>query len=215
MDYRHLPIPDKPTLTEASPASADFRVDTERCRLYPFGWMSNNTQTLTLMQGEQTHYLLQAKDRYPVQKLLLWVGKSAIAGRGLFTAQAIKSGRRIIQYTGEKITKVESDKRLAEGNVYIFALNERYDIDAKVQRHQARYINHSCNPNCHVEKTTRTIWIVASRDISAGEELTYNYGYELTDTLPHSCTCGATNCCGSMVAPEYQEVIRQRRAVSD
>jgi len=177
--------------------------------------MSNNTQTLTLMQGEQTHYLLQAKDRYPVQKMLLWVGKSAIAGRGLFTAQAIKRGRRIIQYTGEKITKVESDKRLAEGNVYIFALNERYDIDAKAQRHQARYINHSCDPNCHVEKTTRTIWIVASRDIRVGEELTYNYGYELTDTLPHSCTCGAANCCGSMVAPKYQEVIRQRRAVSD
>jgi hypothetical protein len=63
-----------------------------------FGWMSNNTQTLTLMQGEQTHYLLQAKDRYPVQKMLLWVGKSAIAGRGLFTAQTIKRGRRIIQY---------------------------------------------------------------------------------------------------------------------
>jgi uncharacterized protein len=123
--------------------------------------------------------------------MLLWVGTSAIAGRGLYTAKAITRGRRIIQYTGEKITKTESDKRLAEGNVYIFALNERYDIDAKAQRHQARYINHSCDPNCHVEKTSRTIWIVASRDIRAGEELTYNYGFELTDALPHPCTCGA------------------------
>jgi SET domain-containing protein len=148
-----------------------------------------------------------------VQKTLLWVGTSAIAGRGLSTAKAITRGRRIIQYTGEKITKTESDKRLAEGNVYIFALNERYDIDAQAHRHQARYINHSCDPNCHVEKTSRTIWIVASRDIRAGEELTYNYGYELTDALPHPCTCGAQNCCGYMLAPEYQDVVRQRRVV--
>jgi uncharacterized protein len=149
-----------------------------------------------------------AKDRYPVSKIPLWIGKSAIAGRGLFTAQTIKQDRRIIQYTGEKITKAESDKRLREGNVYIFALNERYDIDGKARRHKARYINHSCDPNCHVEKTSRTIWIVASRDICAGEELTYNYGYELTDALPHSCTCGAQNCCGYILAPEYQDVVR-------
>ena len=145
-------------------------------------------------------------------KIPLWIGTSAIAGRGLFTAQAIKQGSRIIQYTGEKITKAESDKRLAEGNVYIFALNERYDIDAKAYRHHARYINHSCAPNCHVEKTSRTIWIVASRDIRAGEELTYNYGYELTETPPYPCTCGTQNCCGYMLAPEYQEVVRQSRA---
>jgi uncharacterized protein len=147
-----------------------------------------------------------------VPKIPLWIGTSAIAGRGLFTAQAIKQGRRIIQYTGEKITKAESDKRLAEGNVYIFALNERYDIDAQAHRHTARYINHSCDPNCHVEKTSRTIWIVASRDIQAGEELTYNYGYELTETPPHPCTCGVQNCCGYMLALEYQEGVRQTHA---
>jgi len=145
-------------------------------------------------------------------KLPLWIGTSAIAGRGLFTAKAIKQGRRIIQYTGEKITKAESDKRLADGNVYIFALNERYDIDGKAFRHKARYINHSCDPNCHVEKTSRTIWIVASRDIRAGEELTYNYGYELDDTPVHPCTCGAATCCGAILAPPYQDVVKHRRA---
>jgi len=143
-------------------------------------------------------------------KLPLWIGTSAIAGRGLFTAKAIKQGRRIIQYTGEKITKAESDKRLADGNVYIFALNERSDIDAQAHRHSARYINHSCAPNCHVEMTSRTIWIVASRNIRAGEELTYNYGYELTEEPPHPCSCGVQNCCGYMLAPEYQEGVRQR-----
>jgi uncharacterized protein len=147
-------------------------------------------------------------------KLLLWVGTSRIAGRGLFTAQAIKRGTRIIQYTGEKIPKGESDKRLAAGNDYIFQLNERYDIDGKVLRNKARYINHSCAPNCTVQMTTRTIWIVALRDITAGEELTYNYGYELDDAPTHPCTCGAENCCGSILAPQYQEVVKHRRAIA-
>jgi uncharacterized protein len=86
-------------------------------------------------------------------------------------------GNPIIQYTGEKITKEESARRLRKGNVYIFELNERTDIDGKALANKARFINHSCEPNCIVEKTSRTIWIVAGRDISAGEELTYNYGY--------------------------------------
>jgi SET domain-containing protein len=145
-------------------------------------------------------------------KLLFWVGKSRIAGRGLFTAQTIKRGTQIIQYTGEKITKAESDKRLAQGNNYIFQLNDRYDIDGKARRHKARYINHSCVPNGTVQLTTRTIWIVALRDITLGEELTYNYGYELDDTPPHPCTCGAETCCGFILAPPYQEVVKQQCA---
>jgi uncharacterized protein len=143
--------------------------------------------------------------------MLLWVGTSHIAGRGLFTAQAIKHGTWIIQYTGEKIPKGESDQRLAEGNNYIFQLNARSDIDGKARRNTARYINHSCDPNCTVQLTTRTIWIVALRDITPGEELTYNYGYELDDAAAHPCTCGAANCCGSILAPQYQDMVKQKR----
>jgi SET domain-containing protein len=80
-------------------------------------------------------------------KMLLWVGTSRIAGRGLFTAQTITRGTRIIQYTGEKIPKAESDKRLAQGNHSILQLNDRYDLDGKTRRNKARYINHSCDPN--------------------------------------------------------------------
>jgi SET domain-containing protein len=145
-------------------------------------------------------------------KLLLWVGKSRIAGQGLFTAQAISRGTHILQYTGEKITKAESDHRLAQGNNYIFRLNDRYDIDGKVRRNTARYINHSCAPNCVVQLTTRTIWIVALRDITAGEELTYNYGYELDDAPAHPCVCGVETCCGFILAPPYQEVVKQQHA---
>lgn len=141
-------------------------------------------------------------------KIQLWVGKSRIAGQGLFAAQDIAQGTRILPYIGEKITKDESARRLAQGNVYIFTFNERYDIDGKTLKNLARYINHSCDPNCEVELTSRTIWIVALRDIQAGEELTYNYGYEIKDYQEHPCACRAKNCCGYILAQEYWELIR-------
>ena len=126
------------------------------------------------------------------------VGPSRIAGQGLFAAQALPKGTRIIQYIGARIPKVESAERLAQGNAYIFAFNERYDIDGKTLKDKARYINHSCEPNCEAVVTKRTIWIVALRDIQAGEELSYNYG--LT-TKPYRCKCGAKNCGGYILAP--------------
>ena len=64
-------------------------------------------------------------------KRLLWVGKSCIAGKGLFTAQEIKKGTRILQYIGEKIVKAESEKQQARGNAYIFAFNDHWDIDGQ------------------------------------------------------------------------------------
>src|SRR5215467_13545021 len=81
----------------------------------------------------------------------------------------------------EKITHAESDRRLAAGNVYVFGLDEWYAIDGSMPKNTARYINHSCDPNCHTEQFGNTIWIVAIRDIRAGEELTYNYEYEIDD----------------------------------
>jgi SET domain-containing protein len=105
-------------------------------------------------------------------KVRVFVGKSRIAGQGLFTLQNIKKDTRVIQYVGERINKAQSVKRLAQGNAYIFTFSNQYDIDGKVLGNAARYINHSCAPNCEVEITRRNIWIVAIRDILAGEELT-------------------------------------------
>jgi SET domain-containing protein len=102
-------------------------------------------------------------------KIRLWVGQSCIDGKGVFAAQAIRKGTRIIQYLGEKIPKEESTKRLAQGNAYIFSFNDHYDIDGKTLRNKARYINHSCEPNCEAIVTLRTVWIVALRDIQEGE----------------------------------------------
>jgi hypothetical protein len=133
-------------------------------------------------------------------KIRLWVGPSRIDGKGVFAAQDIRKGTRIIQYIGERISKDESIARLAQGNAYIFSFNDRYDIDGKTLKNKARYINHSCDPNCDAEISKRTIWIVAIRDIKAGEELSYNYGF---DAKKYVCKCGAKNCCGYILDPAY------------
>src|SRR2546427_1901513 len=94
-------------------------------------------------------------------KVRVRVGKSRIAGQGLFTLQNIKKDIRVMQYVGERINKAQSAKRLAQGNAYIFTFSDQYDIDGKVLGNAARYINHSCDPNCAVDMTRRSIWIVA------------------------------------------------------
>jgi len=133
-------------------------------------------------------------------KIQVRVGPSRIAGQGLFAAQDIKKGTRIIQYIGAKIPKAESVERAAQGNAYIFAFNDHYDIDGKTLKNTARYINHSCEPNCEVVVTKHTVWIVALQDIQAGEELSYNYGLM---GKQYRCRCGAKHCCGYILGPAY------------
>jgi len=142
------------------------------------------------------------------------VTKSSIHSLGVFAKQDIPAGTRVIEYVGERITKAESDRR-AElplerskkdnscGAVYIFELNKRYDIDGDVFYNTARYINHSCDPNCETEISRGHIWIVALRDIKKGEELSYNYGYSYDDHEDHPCNCGSPRCVGYILAEEH------------
>jgi len=134
---------------------------------------------------------------------LVRVGTSPIDRQGLFAPADIPQGTRIIEYLGEKIAKDESARRLANYNTYIFHLNYQYDIDGETLANTARYINHSCDPNCAVETGLETIWIVALRDIRAGEELSFNYGYDARDYEKFPCHCGAKNCCGYILGREY------------
>jgi SET domain-containing protein len=147
--------------------------------------------------------------RHPLVKIWVRVDTSRIAGQGLFAEQDMRQGTKIIRYIGEKITHEESDRRLAAGNVYIFGLDERFAIDGSTDKNTARFINHACDPNCQTEQFGNTIWIVAIRDIEAGEELTYNYGYEGNDEPAEPCHCGAKNCCGSILGPQYWDRIKQ------
>ena len=112
------------------------------------------------------------------------IGKSKIHGKGCFAKIDIPKGTYIIEYKGEKITKREAEKRgerdNKRGTVYIFELNKRYDIDGWIKGNEAKYINHSSYPNCEaVNVAEKEIWIVAIKDIKKGEEITYDYGFEL------------------------------------
>lgn len=133
---------------------------------------------------------------------------SQIHGLGAFAKMDIVCGTRVIEYVGEKITKQESVRRCEASNHYIFALNEREDLDGNYDWNPARYINHSCAPNCEVEWDGSHIWIVAKRDIKAGEEITFNYGYDLVDYREYPCLCRSTDCVGFIVAEQFFDRVR-------
>ena len=120
--------------------------------------------------------------------------RSKIQGWGVFATQPISKNTRIVTYDGEKITNRESLKRevryLKQGHIWCFKLNRLYVRDAAVGGNVARYINHSCNPNCYVEIFGRHIWILASRPIRKGEELVYDYNTDGVAGIPCRCRPG-------------------------
>ena len=143
----------------------------------------------------------------------LWFKKkSSLHGSGLFASVDIKKGDQVIEYVGDKVSKKEGDKRADNqmkkaqinknnGMVYVFELDKRYDIDGGVTRNYARFINHSCDPNCEVEITDDRIWISSIKQIKKGAELTYNYGYPFdTDFEDHICKCGSKKCAGYILS---------------
>jgi SET domain-containing protein len=140
---------------------------------------------------------------------------SAIHNMGMFASKKIPEDAKILEYVGEKITKKESDIRAdvvlseykadentTKGGVYIFTLDKKFDIDGNVDWNTARYINHSCNPNCEAVNEDGHIWIMALRDIKKGEELCYNYGYDVDNFEEHPCKCGSIFCVGYIVSEE-------------
>ncbi len=145
--------------------------------------------------------------------------RSSIHGRGVFARRAIPDGTRVLEYTGERITKPKSVRREAErlerqrrggdDSVYIFVLNRRHDLDGRNSGSVARFINHSCAPNCRTEVIRGRIWIVARRDIGAGEELTFDYGFGLKEWRQHPCRCGAARCAGFIVGKHQRWRLRR------
>jgi SET domain-containing protein len=119
--------------------------------------------------------------------------KKTAAGLGLFAGEDIKKGSKVIEYIGDKVTADEANKR---GGMYLFEINSRWTIDGKTRKNTARYINHACGTaaNCEAEIRAGRIWILAKKDIKAGEELAYDYGKEMFDEFikPHGCKCPAT-----------------------
>jgi SET domain-containing protein len=114
-------------------------------------------------------------------------------GLGLYTKIPIKKGVYIIEYTGERISSDEANRR---GGQYLFELNDNWTIDGKGRENKARYINHSCIPNCEAELSSNEtrVFIRAKRNIAAGEELTYNYGKDFWKTYIASKGCRCKKC---------------------
>ena len=117
--------------------------------------------------------------------------RSRIQGWGVFATEPISKNKRIIDYAGEKIPNRESLKRevryLKKGHIWCFKLNRLSVRDAAVGGNVARFINHSCTPNCYTRIIDDTIWIIAARNIRKGEELTYDY---MTDGVASiQCRC--------------------------
>ena len=141
------------------------------------------------------------------------VRTSSIHSRGVFAKRDIPKETEILEYTGEKITKAESERRaqarMARARktgvaaVYIFALNRKFDLDGSSPKNIARLLNHSCDPNCEAFQTGTRIWLCAKRDIKEGEELTFNYGFDLENWDEHECRCGTKRCVGFIVGEEY------------
>ncbi len=146
-------------------------------------------------------------------------GRSSIHGRGMYATTLIPEGTRIIEYVGERISKAESDRRDdarvarqgrgEDGCVYIFELNKRHDLDGDVSWNTARLINHSCAPNCEPQGIRGRIWIVATREIQAGEELTYDYGFDFENWEDHPCRCGVADCFGYIVKRNQRWRVRR------
>jgi len=155
-------------------------------------------------------------------KGLKWVEvrASGIHNKGLFASRDIPGETRIIEYIGEKVTKAESERRAnlqdekgresGEGTVYTFIINDRYDIDGNVPWNDARFANHSCDPNAYTDVIKGRVWLIATRDIKEGKEIVYDYGFDLSYWKDHPCRCGAKRCLGYLVGEDYRAKLKRK-----
>ena len=138
---------------------------------------------------------------------------SGIHGLGAFAVKDIPKGAKIIEYTGERINNAEADRRyeddaMDEHHTFLFILSTRTCVDAAFDGNEARFINHSCDPNCETGIWNSRIWISAIKRIPVGTELTYDYQYDddpdytEKDLLFYRCECGSPSCRGTIVATQ-------------
>jgi uncharacterized protein len=141
------------------------------------------------------------------------VRKSTVHGKGVFAARPIAQGETIIEYKGEVITWKEALRRHPHdpddpNHTFYFHIDEEHVIDAKFGGNAARWINHSCDPNCEADEVDGRIFIKALRALKPGEELFYDYGLVIDERYTpklkkqFECRCGARTCRHTMLAPK-------------
>lgn len=149
------------------------------------------------------------------------VRRSKIHGTGVFATRAIPKGARLLEYVGERVSHAEADRRyedkaVDDNHTFLFTVDSRTVIDAGVDGNDARFLNHSCDPNCETVIEQKRVYIESVRAIAPGEELAYDYMISREPGDPpdieqiFACRCGAANCRGTMLLPP--KPLRKRRA---
>jgi len=149
------------------------------------------------------------------------VRNSSVHGRGVFATRRIEKGERIIEYLGERVSHEEADRRYEskeenDSHTFLFIVDSKTVIDAGVDGNDARFFNHSCNPNCESVVEKRRVYIEALRAIEPGEEMTYDYQIYKEEGDPENidevfaCRCGFADCRGTMLWPPEPKKKRSR-----
>jgi uncharacterized protein len=157
---------------------------------------------------------------------LFEVRNSPVHGMGAFALRRIRKGTRIVEYLGERVSHAEADRRYEtkdanDAHTFLFIVDSRTVIDAGVDGNEARFLNHSCKPNCESVIEQRRVYIEATRTIEPGEEMTYDYQIQRdVDDPPgieevFACRCGFPECRGTMLwPPDPPKRARKRRRKS-
>jgi len=162
--------------------------------------------------------------KLPASNPYFIVRNSPIHGRGVFAARDIRKGTRITEYVGERITHAEADRRHEDkadddNHTFLFTVNSRTVIDGGNGGNDARWINHSCDPNCESVIERNRVFVEAVKAIAAGEELTYDYMIERDPDDPpgmdevFGCRCGTAKCRGTMLVDWEKPASKRKSAV--
>jgi hypothetical protein len=153
------------------------------------------------------------------------VRNSPVHGSGVFALRKIRKGTTVIEYLGDRVTHEQVDERYADkletdSHTFLFTVNSKIVIDAGSNGNDARFINHSCDPNCESTIKKKRVFIEAIRTIQPGEELNYDYaiGRDSDDAANvdeiFACRCGAANCRGNMLEPRKKPRNKTRKRAS-
>jgi SET domain-containing protein len=154
-------------------------------------------------------HMRRARIARPTVEPMFEVRRSRIHGRGVYATRRIRKGTRVVEYVGERISHDVADARYDmkddDGHTFLFVVSDEICIDAGVGGNAARFINHTCHPNCETIIENDRVFIDAIRTIQPGDELGYDYQltWESTDDPEelalYACRCGATQCRGTML----------------
>jgi SET domain-containing protein len=148
--------------------------------------------------------------------MALIIRSSPLHGAGVYTTAAILSGTRVVEYTGPRLTTKQTDGLYAGSEItYLFGMDDGKTVIDGFGT--AAFVNHSCQPNCETDEIENRVWIIALRDIAAGEELTYDYNiYDAEPGEKSPCHCGASQCRGTMFSEDeiarHKRILRRRKS---